>query len=252
MLRPRAKDDHGLAGFHDRKTFPDSSYDRPFSNRPSRGGVVREMGRRPRPQLMIVGQCRQGLERQLLRIDQASTHQPVSGRHDQLPLILEQDRALHQAVMGKWKSAKRCVDLAHGNRRKLVQHRKFHPFDIDLELALQMPDRGQGQLVKATTEETDFQSICLTKRGLPAILQSSAEHQRRGLDAEAQLLTKRRQLNPPARSYEQLPPNLTLQGTYRFGDGGLGERKSLRRPCVGSNPSMRKAATAAPGTSCHT
>src|SRR4029077_12995162 len=123
-----------------------------------------------------------------------------------LPLILEQDRALHQAVMGKRKSAKRCVDLAHGNRRKLVQHRKFHPFDIDLELALQMPDKGQGQLVEATTEETDLQSVCLTKGGLPAILQSRAEHQRRGFDAEAQLLTERRQLNPPARSYEQLPP----------------------------------------------
>src|SRR5467141_3863041 len=52
------------------------------------------------------------------------------------------------ALMGKWKSAKRCVDLAHGNRRKLVQHGKFHPFDIDMELALEMPDKGQGQLIK--------------------------------------------------------------------------------------------------------
>jgi hypothetical protein len=49
VLRPAAKDDHCLARFHDRKTFPDSSQDRPLSNRPSRGGMVREMGRRPRP-----------------------------------------------------------------------------------------------------------------------------------------------------------------------------------------------------------
>ena len=37
VLSPPAKDDHCLARFHRRKTFPDSSYDRPFGNRPSRG-----------------------------------------------------------------------------------------------------------------------------------------------------------------------------------------------------------------------
>src|SRR3984893_13346499 len=70
MLRSRTHDDDGLAGFDDRKTFPDRCYDWPSRDRPSRGGVVRKMDRRPRPQLMIVGQCRQGLEREFLRIDQ--------------------------------------------------------------------------------------------------------------------------------------------------------------------------------------
>jgi hypothetical protein len=51
------------------------------------------MDRRPGSQLMIVGQCRQGLKRKLLRIDQVSVAQPVIGRHDQLPLLLEQDRS---------------------------------------------------------------------------------------------------------------------------------------------------------------
>src|SRR5216683_6196709 len=77
VLRPRAHDDDGLAGFDDRKTLPDRCYDWPTRDRPSRGGVVREMNRCPRPQLMIVGQCRQGLERELLRIDQVSVGQPV-------------------------------------------------------------------------------------------------------------------------------------------------------------------------------
>jgi hypothetical protein len=75
--------------------------------------VVREMDRRPRSQLMIVRQCRQGLERELLRIDQASVRQPMIGRHDQLLLLLEQDRALHQAVMGKRKSAERRIDASY-------------------------------------------------------------------------------------------------------------------------------------------
>lgn len=70
MLRSRTYDDDGLAGFDDRKTFPDRCYDWPARDRPSRRGVVRKMDRRPRPQLMIVGQCRQGLEREFLRIDQ--------------------------------------------------------------------------------------------------------------------------------------------------------------------------------------
>src|SRR5216684_8371279 len=93
VLRSRTHDDDGLAGFDDRKTFPDRCYDWPSCDRPTRGSVVREMDRRPRSQLMIVRQCRQGLERELLRIDQVSVAQPVIGRHDQLLLLLEQDRA---------------------------------------------------------------------------------------------------------------------------------------------------------------
>src|ERR1700694_2196697 len=58
VLRPRTHDDDGFAGFDHRKTFRDRCYDWPSRDRPSRRGVVGEMDRRPRPQLMIVGQCR--------------------------------------------------------------------------------------------------------------------------------------------------------------------------------------------------
>src|SRR5882757_8968271 len=112
VLRPRAHDDDGLAGFDDRKTLPDRCYDWPSRDRPSRRGVVREMDRCPRPQLMIVGQCRQGLEREFLWIDQVSVCQPVIGRHHQLFLLLKQDSALKQAVMGQRKSADRRIYLA--------------------------------------------------------------------------------------------------------------------------------------------
>jgi len=36
----------------------------------------------------------------------------VIGRHDQLLLLLEQNSALHRAVMGKRKFAKRCIDTS--------------------------------------------------------------------------------------------------------------------------------------------
>src|ERR1700688_1382395 len=54
-LRSRSHDDDGLAGFDDRKRFPDRCYDWPSRDRPSRRRVIREMDRCPRPQLMIVG-----------------------------------------------------------------------------------------------------------------------------------------------------------------------------------------------------
>jgi hypothetical protein len=135
----------------------------------------------------------------------------VIGRHDQLLLLLEQDRALHQAVMGKRKSAERCIDLAQRNRLKLVQQRKLHPVDIDMELAPEMSDKWQGVLVKTATEETDPQPACLAKGGFPAIVQRGAEDQGSGFYSEAKFLAKERQLNPPARSYEELPANLFLQ-----------------------------------------
>jgi hypothetical protein len=118
----------------DGKTFPDRCYDRPSRDRPPGGSVVREMGRRPRSQLMIVRQCRQGLERELLRIDQASVAEPVTGRHDQLLPLLEQHRALHQAVMGKRQPAERRIDLAYRDRLKLVQQRKLHPCSATIRM----------------------------------------------------------------------------------------------------------------------
>src|SRR5258708_31153727 len=135
------------------------------------------MDRRPRSQLMIVGQCRQGLERELLRIDQVSVAQPVIGRHDQLLLLLEQDRALHQAVMGKRESAERRIDLAQRNRLKLVQQRKLHPVDIAMELPPEMSDKWQGVLVKTATQETDPQPACLAEGGLPAVVQRGPKDQ---------------------------------------------------------------------------
>jgi hypothetical protein len=68
--------------------------------------------------------------------------------------------------MGQGKPAERGVAFADCDRRKLVQHRKLHPFDIDMKLALEMTDKWQGQLVKAANTKTDPQSVCLTKGGL--------------------------------------------------------------------------------------
>jgi hypothetical protein len=135
----------------------------------------------------------------------------VIGRHHQLLLLLKQDRALHQAFMGKRKSAERRIYFAHCNRLKLVQQRKFYPLDIDMELAPEMPDKRQGQFIKSATEETDPQSACLTKGGFPAIVQRGAEDQGSGFYAETKPLAKGRKLDTPARSDEQLPPHFVLQ-----------------------------------------
>src|SRR3984957_16707480 len=131
--------------------------------------------------------------------------------------------------MGKREPAKRGVDFAGRHRLELVQHRQLNPFDIDKELALEMPHEGQSHFIEAAAEEADSQSVNLTERGLPAIVQRGAKHQRRRLDAEPELLAKGRQLDAPTRSYEERPAHLMLQGAYRFGDRGLGERKPLRR-----------------------
>ena len=108
--------------------------------------------------------------------------------------------------MGKRKSAERRIDLARCNRLKLVQQRKLHPVDIDMELAPEMPDKWQGQFIETATEEADPQPVCLTKDGLPAIVQRGAEHQGSGFYAETKFLAKGRQLDAPARSDEQWPP----------------------------------------------
>jgi hypothetical protein len=80
-----------------------------------------------------------------------------------------------------------------------------------MELAPEMSDKWQGVLVKTATEETDPQPACLAKGGFPAIVQRGAEDQGSGFYSEAKFLAKERQLNPPARSYEELPANLFLQ-----------------------------------------
>ncbi len=113
--------------------------------------------------------------------------------------------------MGKRQSAERRIDLAHRNRLKLVEQRKLHPVDIDMELAPEMSDKWQGVFIKTATEETDPQPACLAKGGLPAVVQRGAKNQGCGLYAEAKFLAERGQLNSPARSYEELPPNLFLQ-----------------------------------------
>ena len=80
-----------------------------------------------------------------------------------------------------------------------------------MEFAPEMPDEWQGQFIESAAEETDPQSICLTKRGLPAIVQRGAEDQGGGFYAETKLLTKGRQLDASARSDEQLPSYFVLQ-----------------------------------------
>jgi hypothetical protein len=44
-FRPPEHEDNRFAGLYDRKAFSNRCYDRPSSNRPSGGGVVREMNR---------------------------------------------------------------------------------------------------------------------------------------------------------------------------------------------------------------
>jgi hypothetical protein len=70
-----------------------------------------------------------------------------------------------------------------------------------------MSDKGQGQLIKTATEETDPQPARLAEDGLPAIVQRGAEDQGSGLYAEAEFLAKGRQLNAPARPDEELSSN---------------------------------------------
>jgi|ERR1700733_2213612 hypothetical protein len=98
-----------------------------------------------------------------------------------------------------------------------------------MELVFKMSDKWQGVLIKSATEETDPRSARLANGGLPAIVQRGTEDQGGGLCSEAKFLAQGRQLNPPARSYEELTTNLFLQRIDRFGDGGLRERQSLRR-----------------------
>jgi hypothetical protein len=80
-----------------------------------------------------------------------------------------------------------------------------------MELAPEMSDKWQGVLIETATEETDPQPAYLAKGGLPAIVQRGAEDQGSGFYAEAKFLAEGSQLNPPARSDEELPPNLFLQ-----------------------------------------
>jgi hypothetical protein len=139
--------------------------------------------------------------------------------------------------MGKRKSADRRVYLAHCNRLKLVKQREFHPFDIDMEFAPEMPDKWQGQLIKSATEETDPQPVCLTKGGFPAIFQRGAEDQGSGFYAETKLLAEGRQLDTPARSYEE-PKRSFAEAAPEYTCVSLRERTSvhfvrLRAPDLG-------------------
>ena len=150
LFRSRPHDDDSLAGFDNRKRFPDRCYDRASPDRLPRRGVVGKMDGCPSPQMMIVGQCRQDFERELLGIDPVLSRQPVIGRHHQLLLLFKQHGALHQAVVGERKSANRRIDPARSDRLKLVQQRKLYPLDIDMEFAPEMPDEWQGQDRKST------------------------------------------------------------------------------------------------------
>jgi hypothetical protein len=55
-----------------------------------------------------------------------------------------------------------------------------------------MPDKWQGQFIKSATEETDPQPVCLTKGGVPTIIQCGTENQGSGFYAETELLAEGR------------------------------------------------------------
>jgi hypothetical protein len=131
--------------------------------------------------------------------------------------------------MGKREPAERSIDFALRYGLELIHYRQFNPIDVYMELAFEMLHKGQGQFIEAATKKTNSQSISLTERDLSAIVQRRAKYQRRRLNAKSQLFAKGRQLDAPARSYEELAAHLLLQGAYRFGDRGLRERKPLRR-----------------------
>ena len=115
-LRPLSKDDYGFARLDHGKTFANGGDHRPSGDRDTRRGMVGKMNRRPRPQLMVVGQCRKSFERKLLRIDQGLCRQSVMRRHHQFPLVLKEDRALRQTIVRKREPAERRIDFAgcHG------------------------------------------------------------------------------------------------------------------------------------------
>jgi hypothetical protein len=191
--------------------------------------MVRKMDRRPRPNLMIVGQCRENLMRQFLRIDQGFVRQPVIGRHDEFALVLKEDGALHQTIAGNGKPAEPRIDFARRHGLELVQQRKLDPIHVEIELAFELPHKRQGQFVEATTDEPDPQSVRFSESSFPAIIQCGAKHQGCGFHTEAQLRTKVCYLNPPAGSNEKPAAYLMLQGANRFGHGGLRKVKSLGR-----------------------
>jgi hypothetical protein len=106
--------------------------------------MVRKMDRRPRPHLMIVGQCRENLVRQFLRIDQGLVGQPVIGRLDQFAFVLKEDGALHQTIAGKGEPAEPRIDFARRHSLELVQQRKLDPIHLEIELAFELPHKGQS------------------------------------------------------------------------------------------------------------
>src|SRR6202030_2263215 len=67
-LRASRKNDDGLAGLDHGKAFANGRDHGPSRDRKTRRRMVRKMDRRPRPNLMVVGQCRESLVRQFLRI----------------------------------------------------------------------------------------------------------------------------------------------------------------------------------------
>jgi hypothetical protein len=90
-----------------------------------------------------------------------------------------------------------AVYLAYSNGLKLVKQRKFHPFDIDMEFAPEMPDKWQGQLIKSATEETDLSRFVWPSA---VFLQSSSVARR----TRAAGSTPRRNFSPRGVSWTRL------------------------------------------------
>jgi len=71
----------------------------------------------------------------------------VVGGHHEFLLLLEQDRALHQAVMGNevMQNAASTLPTATASNCPAA---KAPPLDVDTELAPEMPDKWQGQFIE--------------------------------------------------------------------------------------------------------
>jgi len=91
-----------------------------------------------------------------------------------------------------------------------------------------MPDKWQGQFIKSATEETDPQPVCLTKGGVPAIVQCGTENQGSGFYAETKLLAEGVQLDTPCSFFTKSCPPTSFSNEFIASENrGLSEEDNL-------------------------
>jgi hypothetical protein len=140
-------------------------------------------------------------ERQLPGIDQAAAHQLLPGRHHQLPFILEQTRIEPAIMESGLQNAASTLPVATAANWSSTE---VHPFDIDLELALEMPDKGQGVFIKTATEGN--RSVGgLSGQGQSSCSRQGGAEGRQRVPPEAKFLAGA-STEPTYCSYEELPP----------------------------------------------